>query len=50
MDDALSFLIEAEALGLLTDTPPRVPQQIEPPKPQRRGKKAAKAKRERADK
>lgn len=44
MDDIMSFLIEAEERGLLTVPLPRDPPKDTP----RRGKKAAKAKREKA--
>lgn len=44
--DALAFMIEAEELGLLTDTPPRILPVAAKPKPARRGKKAARAKRQ----
>lgn len=43
MDDVLSFLIEAEELGLLSGPPPRVIPKSEPVR--KRGKKAARAKR-----
>jgi hypothetical protein len=50
-DDILSFLIEAEELGLLLSSPPpRVTPNNEPApvSPRQRGKKAAEAKRRKA--
>jgi hypothetical protein len=50
MDDIMSFYIEAEERGLLHELPPRIlPKESEPKPLPRRGKKAARAKRQRAD-
>jgi hypothetical protein len=48
LDDILSFMIEMEERGLLTVPPSRVIPPEPTPEPPRRGKKAARAKRQRA--